>query len=351
MKRRDFLTATAKSVFVGSGLMIGGGCTSSSPPQIASESPRPPFRTDRIEQDAIERSLIGFQGRTRERLLSIVGTETGFDGVISGGDAQNLVNETGVPMEDLMRDLLPLAAVYARPPISDFKVGAVALGKSGALYLGANMEFEGQALSASVHAEQSAVTNAWLHNEEGIVDLAVNYAPCGYCRQFLNELITARDLRIFLPRRAARNLTELLPDHFGPRDLGLEGGLMKADFHNVQPPPHAIQDEVIKAAVDAAGRSYAPYSKNYSGVAVETRTGRIYRGRYAENAAFNPSILPLQVALSNLNLSGELFQDIRRAVLVEVTGRDVRTSLVADTRNLLKTVAASELEVVYIRAD
>ena len=55
------------------------------------------------------------------------------------------------------------------PPADlEVPVGAVALGLSGALYAGANLEFLGQSLSLSVHAEQAAVYNAWVHGEAGV---------------------------------------------------------------------------------------------------------------------------------------------------------------------------------------
>ena len=50
-------------------------------------------------------------------------------------------------------------------PHSNFYVGAIAVGDSGNFYFGANMEFVGVPLSASIHAEQSAVMNAWIHGE------------------------------------------------------------------------------------------------------------------------------------------------------------------------------------------
>lgn len=40
----------------------------------------------------------------------------------------------------------------------------------------------------TVHAEQSSIADAWMNGEEGIDLIAVTAAPCGYCRQFLNEL-------------------------------------------------------------------------------------------------------------------------------------------------------------------
>src|SRR5206468_5952186 len=55
------------------------------------------------------------------------------------------------------------------------------------------------------------------------------------------------------------------------------------------------------AALDAARKAYAPYSKSPSGVAIRSASGRTYRGSYIENVAFNPSLSPLQVALTGLD--------------------------------------------------
>ncbi|MCB0097347.1 MAG: hypothetical protein KDE46_16565, partial [Caldilineaceae bacterium] len=68
-----------------------------------------------------------------------------------------------------------------------------------------------------------------------------------------------------------------------------------------------------------ANRSYAPYSANYAGAAVQTIDGAIFAAPYAENAAFNPSLSPLQGALLHLHLAGRSFADIQQAALVEST--------------------------------
>lgn len=39
--------------------------------------------------------------------------------------------------------LLPVAACYSHTPISEFHVGAIAIGESGDFYFGANQEFKG----------------------------------------------------------------------------------------------------------------------------------------------------------------------------------------------------------------
>src|SRR5215212_4473716 len=172
-----------------------------------------------------------------------------------------------------MRTLLPEAAKFARPPVSNFYVGAVVRGMTtGTLYMGANLEFAGEALSFTVHAEQSAVTSAWIHGEHGIDLIAVTAAPCGYCRQFLNELAAPLTIAI---GEETHTLADLLPRAFGPRDLGIDGGLMAPVDHNL-----AIDetDELAQAAFHAAKMSYAPYSRSYAGVALRTGDGQVFFG-------------------------------------------------------------------------
>lgn len=264
----------------------------------------------------------------------------GFRGVIPAAVANARARELGVGVPRLMTMLLPYAAEYAKPPISNFRVGCVSRGLSGALYYGTNLEFAGEALSFTVHAEQSSVTNAWTNGEEGIDLIAVNAAPCGYCRQFLNELVTANQLVIAMPDET-RPLSDLLPNAFGPRDLGIDGGLMQPAHHDLV---IAEGDALAQTALDAANMSYAPYSKSYAGVAVRTSAGAVYAGPYAENAAFNPSMSPLEVALSRLNLAGEPFESIEDAVLVHVDSLHSESS-----RVVLRAVSDVPLRLVQAR--
>ncbi|HEV7764340.1 MAG TPA: cytidine deaminase [Thermoanaerobaculia bacterium] len=254
--------------------------------------------------------------------------------IIAAADAARLAESKGVDIPGLMTLLLPEAAKFARPPVSNFHVGAVSRGFSGNLYFGANVEFAGEALSFTVHAEQSSVGNAWMNGEDGIDLIAVTAAPCGYCRQFLNELVTADRLVIAIPNET-RSLRDLLPSAFGPRDLGIDGGLMQREDHALT---IDADDEFALAALAAARRSYAPYSKSYAGVAVRTSDGRIASGAYAENAAFNPSMSPLEVALSQLNLMGGAFDAITEAVLVHVDSLHTNA-----TRTVLSAVSSASL--------
>ena len=264
--------------------------------------------------------------------------------VIPHADAVELAKTAGIEEQQLMLRLLPVAKQFAVTPISSFLVGAVARGRTGNLYFGANMEFSGVALSFSTHAEQAATANAWVHGESGLERLAVNYAPCGYCRQFLYELATADSLEIFLPHLPPTPLTRLLPHAFGPRDLNVQAGMMEHGTDDLTL-EQATKDPTILVALSAARMSYAPYSKGHAGIALATRSGEIYTGPYAENAAYNPSMSPLEAALVHLNLCGASYDDIVRAVLVQTRGS--LASQVDVSEIVLRSVSKVKLEVVY----
>jgi cytidine deaminase len=235
---------------------------------------------------------------------------------LSPADVCARAAERTLSLEELVLELLPWAENYANPAISNFRVGAIALGLSGALYAGANLEFPGEALSSTVHAEQAAVYNAWVHGEIGLTLIASTAAPCGHCRQFMNELTTASELRVMVPGGPPVPLAALLPSAFGPRDLGLPGGLMQPAARPLQlAEPSA--EPLAAAALEAASAAYAPYSGTYAGMALRMADGTVHQGRYAENAAFNPSLSPLQGALIALTLAGGSFAAIEAAVLVE----------------------------------
>ena len=118
--------------------------------------------------------------------------DSNFDSTISPEQFECLLSTTHMTDTELRLALLPLAASYAVVPISNFYVGAIVRGTSGRLYFGANMEFENASMACTIHAEQSAISHAWIKGEVGIKDVTINYSPCGHCRQFMNELTSAR---------------------------------------------------------------------------------------------------------------------------------------------------------------
>ncbi|MGM9997866.1 MAG: cytidine deaminase [Candidatus Bruticola sp.] len=268
---------------------------------------------------------------------------------IKVNEALELAEKLGVTIAQLMIELIPIACKYAAPvvPISNYCVGSCVMGLSGDLYLGVNMEFSGDNLSQTVHSEQSSVTNAMCNGEQGIAALAVSAEPCGSCRQFLNELACADSLIVTIPNRNAASLQDLLPHAFGPKHLGVKSGLLAAcELPLVKPEG---DDSLVELAWNAANKTYAPYSHCNGGIALQFEDGFITSGWYAENAAFNPSVSPLQAALIMANASGRKLNTIVRAALAE---RKLANNIshVPSTTNLLKALAP-EAELIVKRLE
>ncbi|KHT33359.1 cytidine deaminase [Pectobacterium carotovorum] len=266
-----------------------------------------------------------------------------FAAMLTADDVNAVCEASQLDADALAFALLPLAAACAQAPISNFQVGAIAQGLSGNFYFGANMEFSAVQLQQTVHAEQSAVSHAWIRNERGLRAVTVNYTPCGHCRQFMNELRNAASLRIQLPGRQPAVLSHYLPDSFGPVDLHIDTLLMDDVNHGA-----TLQNvnALARRALDAANRSHAPYSKAISGIALETSSGNIYTGRYAENAAFNPSLPPLQVALNLMNLAGDDPCTIKHAAVVE--RRNAVVSHWAISQIMLAELGCTDIEHHFI---
>ena len=112
----------------------------------------------------------------RAALLRALAPDGG--GRIDAQTVEQLVPAAAGSIDALMTTLLPIAKTYSRPPISKFEAGAIARGKSGAFYAGANLEVPRSGLNQTIHAEQSAIANAFGHGETGITALAVSDAPC-----------------------------------------------------------------------------------------------------------------------------------------------------------------------------
>ncbi|MCU7984603.1 cytidine deaminase [Shewanella sp. SW24] len=292
-------------------------------------------------QDRFIRSITQLPTPLADALIPML--HQNFAGYIDAQQLATLTSASKMTEAEVLLALLPIAAALAKPPISEFYVGAIAKGKSGDIYMGANLELPGEALFHSVHAEQSAISHAWLSGESQIVDIIVNASPCGHCRQFMNELVEGSKISIHLPAQESHPLAYYLPYAFGPKDLNVTSPLMAK-----QQTEFALDsaDPMIIEGLDHAGLSYAPYTQSFAAVVLETHDGATYCGRYAENAAFNPSMLPMQMALSNLARHNREFSDISRAVLIESSQGKI--SLVGATMDALHTVAAIELEHIVV---
>lgn len=270
-------------------------------------------------------------------------------GQLYSSDCKTILDILGTSLEQLMLRLLPLAKLYGVVPISNFQVGSVAKGISETdqndytLYMGANIEFPGQALNQSIHAEQAVVINTWQKGSIEIQCIAVSASPCGHCRQFLKELDNSDSINIISSTDnnkdyEKRHLTELLPFGFGPRDLKMHTGMMaKTRQQENLALKQKDDDPLVREALNAATLSYALYTGNFAGCAIQDSEEKIYIGRYAENAAFNPSMSPLQSAICSLNMD-KIGNNpkVQRVVLVE---KKTKGSQYHTTRQLLKSFA------------
>jgi cytidine deaminase len=306
-------------------------------------SPLAPVRLIQVgadEQSDLPRPL---SEKSRDELRGLLNAP-GFSGRIEAADARKLADAERRTVDGLMIELLPVARRYSFAPISDFHVGAVVRGASDALYLGANIEIKGQALGFTVHAEQAALSNAYMHSEQAVTSIAVTAAPCGQCRQFLNEFCPEGKIQALIAGKPAVLTSSLLPMAFGPKDLGFKQGALPVKEVDLSLPKD-MSDKLAVAALTAGRRSYAPYTKAYSGISIQTSQGRIYKGAYIENAAFNPSLPPFQTAFAALILGGENNSKISRVVLVEVEGASISQWNV--TQDVLGSVApAADLRLV-----
>jgi cytidine deaminase len=285
-------------------------------------------------------------------------------------DVRALCAAMGISTEALAVALLPLALAFARPDISGFRVGAVAVALIGrdaasgdvrqdeiALFLGANLEFRGLPLHHTIHAEQAAVAGAWNGGACRLQALAVSAPPCGSCRQFLQETVGDRhqDLEILVPvahggyRR--RRLGSLIPEAFGPNEMRVGGGLFERAplgkrGASVPATAPVAADPLVRAALTAAARAYAPYTDNLAGCALRLAGGRVITGGSLESAAFNPGLTAVQTALAQALLcGGRLPDDIVGAALAE---RPTAAAQNTDAEDLFATWAPqAELTIHY----
>ena len=128
---------------------------------------------------------------------------------------------SGITDEDLLaaaRD----AMKHSYSPYSGFPVGAALLCTDGTVYQGCNIENASFGLTNC--AERTAVFKAVSEGKRSFqaIAIAANKIawPCGACRQVLNEF--APDIRVLVTWDhyvEEKNLSELLPGGFGPRNL------------------------------------------------------------------------------------------------------------------------------------
>jgi len=194
------------------------------------------------------------------------------------------------------------AVKFSYCPISNFKVGCVARASSGKYYLGANVEIT---LLYNLHAEQASVHNAIVNGEKEITHICLNELPCGICRQFLYEI--NHDMVVYV-NDGEYILKDLLPYAFSPSDLGNKT-LFKDYKHDsgFTYSNHITNFYINKGLYEIGNhefrKSYSPYNKSECVVSLVMSDDTLYNGIYIENCAFNPSILPVLGAISQMILN------------------------------------------------
>ena len=119
-----------------------------------------------------------------------------------------------------------LAATKAYCPYSKFPVGSAILTGDGSILSGCNVENASYGLT--ICAERNAIFQAVAQGKTTVVAVVVftptpfPSAPCGACRQVINEF--GPDVEIVCvcngPEVLHTTLAKLLPDAFGPKNLG-----------------------------------------------------------------------------------------------------------------------------------
>lgn len=125
-------------------------------------------------------------------------------------------------------ELLKLATEarnFAYAPYSKFQVGAALLAENGEIFTGCNVE--NASYGMTICAERTAVFKAVTAGVRLFDAIAISVlgggSPCGACRQVLNEF--SPSLTVYLGDENGQliretTLSALLPDAFGPENLG-----------------------------------------------------------------------------------------------------------------------------------
>ena len=250
---------------------------------------------------------------------------------LSSQQVSVLQAELGIDTDTLLRELVDFGKDRARVPVSEFYVGTAGLSEAGEIFLGVNLEYAGTSLSQTIHAEQFLLSWARSCSKSPLTAIAVSAPPCGHCRQFLREADPQGEMRLLIGDEPDVAAASLLPRAFTPRDLGVEQPFYAGplDLEGCQ---------LDEAARRAAEQSYAPYSGGGAGLALRVKDGRIFAGSALENAAYNPTLPPLQAALISCHAHSVDLDTIEEIVLCESS---LKVSYEAQARTLAESLGVS----------
>ena len=127
---------------------------------------------------------------------------------------------------DIMIAAAKAASARAYCPYSKFRVGSAVLTGDDEVFSGCNVENASYGLT--ICAERNAIFQAVAQGKTTIIAVvvytptAIPSAPCGACRQVINEFGPDAEIVCVCdgPEVLRTTLAHLLPDAFGPRNLG-----------------------------------------------------------------------------------------------------------------------------------
>jgi cytidine deaminase len=104
-----------------------------------------------------------------------------------------------------------------------------------------------------------------------------------------------------------------------------------------------MSDRLVKAAIEAAGHAYAPYSNFHVGAALLLDNGEIVTGANFENASYGMTLCAETVAIAKANSDGQLRQIVAIAVAGGLEGKvaqgDAPITPCGRCRQVMKEVA------------
>jgi cytidine deaminase len=281
---------------------------------------------------AVREAIGAGLARTRRDVAGNLG------GILLKQDADAIRLEHGLTVEELMRLARGTAESFARPPISNFFVGAVGLEReTGNLIFGGNLEFVGAHIGNTVHGEGFVFSRAFSRGTS-IETICLGEAhPCEHCRQYMSEFAATAQLTLIDLIGHRLKMAELYPWPFDPGYLG-ERGIVAGEVRNLDVAVRSDDlDPGIAARLTELGRrAYVPYGKTPAAIVLQLADGTVVGGAAIESVSFNPTMSPLQAAMIDLFAHGYATSDI---VAATVATRSGPVDYVRHARDLLSVVA------------
>ena len=151
----------------------------------------------------------------------------------------------------------------------------------------------------------------------------------------------------------------MLPESFGPTDLGIEKTMFEqqpqkktARFEKVfvsnkneEKKREKEEKKLFEIAKNEIHFSHSPYTDSQASVVIQTKDGKIGKGVYIESAAYNPSLPPLQSALINLNSIHLSFDQIDHVFILQNRSLTLPSVSHLDTSLLLLKHLSNDVHV------